>query len=178
MANSQFPALSRAHAVYLRRAEEADLDAVMALERRPGYDAFVGRSSRAEHEENLSSKGCAYLLGFLESEKPFAFAMLRDLDSFHGNLYLQRVAVDAPGQGRGVRFMTAVIDWAFAETRAHRFHLDCFVDNFRARRAYEKLGFSHDGILREAYLASDGTRRDLALLALTRPEWTARRGAD
>ena len=160
----------------LRRAENADLDAVMALERRPGYEALVGRSPRAEHENMLASPRHAYLLGFLESEVPIAFAILRDLDNPHGNLYLQRVAVDAPGQGRGVQFLTAVIDWTFAETSAHRFYLDCFLENSRARRAYEKLGLTHDGILREAYLDSDGKRRDLALMALTRPEWRARRG--
>ena len=159
----------------LRRAEIADLDAIMALERRPGYEALVGRSSRAEHEDRLASPRNAYLLGFLESENPLGFAILRNLDNAHGNLYLQRVAVDAPGRGRGTRFLAAVIDWAFAETQAHRFHLDCFVDNFRARRVYEKLGLTHDGILREAYLAPEGTRRDLALMAITRPEWRARR---
>jgi RimJ/RimL family protein N-acetyltransferase len=177
MANSHFPPASGADAMRLRRAEKADLGAVMALERLPGYEALVGRSSRAEHEEMLASPRHAYWLGFLDTDAPFAFAILRDLDNPHGNLYLQRVAVDAPGKGRGTRFLESVIDRAFAETAAHRFHLDCFLENARARRAYQKLGLTHDGILREAYLASDGTRRDLALMAITRPEWRARRRA-
>ena len=175
MPNSYLSPQSNDSPVSLRRAEAADLESVMALERRPGYEAFVGRSSRGEHEEILASRGCAYLLGFRGSQGPFAFAILRDLENLHGNLYLQRVAVDEPGEGRGSMFLAAVIDWVFAETRAHRFHLDCFLENRRARRAYEKLGFSHDGVLREAYVTPDGARRDLALMALTRPEWTARR---
>jgi len=177
MPNSHFFPTADDKAVTLRRAEKADLGSVMALERLPGYEALVGRSPRADHEEMLSSGRHAYLLGFLDAPAPFAFAMLRDLDNAHGNVYLQRVAVDSPGQGRGTRFLTAVVDWTFAETSAHRFYLDCFLENARARRAYAKLGLTHDGNLREAYLASDGTRRDLALMAITRPEWTARRKA-
>jgi len=174
MANSHFSRFPANDAVTLRRAEKADLDAVMALERLPGYEAVVGRSPRAEHEVLLASPRHAYLLGFLDAATPFAFALLRDLDNAHGNLYLQRVAVDAPGLGRGTRFLAAVIGWAFAETSAHRFHLDCFVENARARRAYQKLGLTHDGILREAYLTPEGKRRDLVLMAITRPEWRAR----
>jgi diamine N-acetyltransferase len=170
MANSQVPH----SAVRLRRADENDLEAILALERGPGYEAYVGRSSPAEHAEMLASPRYVYLVGLEATEPPFAFAILRDPDDPHGNLYLKRVAVDLPGEGRGGRFLSAVLDWAFAETAAHRFHLDCFVENTRAHKAYAKLGFSHDGVLREAYLAPDGRRRDLALMALTRPEWLAR----
>jgi RimJ/RimL family protein N-acetyltransferase len=175
MVNSHFSESPRGGVLTLRRAEIADLDAVMALERRPGYEALVGRSPRAEHEQMLASSRYAYWLGSLGSGRPFAFAMLRDLDNPHGNVYLQRIAVDEPGQGRGTRFLAAVIDRAFAESAAHRFYLDCFVENARARRAYAKLGLTHDGLLREAYLTAEGTRRDLALMAITRPEWRARR---
>ena len=129
-------------AVVLRRASLADLDAVMALERRPGYEAYVGRSPRDEHELMLASPTYAYLLGLDAIATPFAFAILRDLTDAHGNLYLKRIAVDEPGAGRGTAFLAAVIDWAFASTAAHRFYLDCFQENLRARRAYAKLGFS------------------------------------
>ena len=48
----------------------------------------------------------------------------------------------------------------------------------RGRNAlYEKLGFRRDGVLREAYLGTDGRRRDLTLMALLRPEWEARTAA-
>ena len=67
MANSQFFPSPGVAEVTLRRAEKIDLDAVMALERLPGYEALVGRSSRAEHEDRLASPRNAYLLGFLES---------------------------------------------------------------------------------------------------------------
>ncbi len=147
----------------------------MRLERGRGFEAFVGRSGLAEHEEMLASPRYAYFLCVDRAGTPVAFAILRDLDDTHGNLYLKRIAVEPPGQGLGTRFLALLIDWAFANTAAHRFYLDCFADNARAQRSYEKLGFTRDGVLREAYLAPDGQRRDLTLMALTRPEWLARR---
>ena len=155
--------------LHLRRAAPADLDAIMALERGPGFEALVGRSTRAQHEAMMAGPRHVYLIG--ERERPVAFALLRDLDDAHGNVYLQRIAVAEPGRGEGARFLRLAIDWAFAHSAAHRFHLDCFDDNFRAQAMYAKLGFTRDGLLREAYLDAEGRRRTLVLMALTRPEW-------
>ena len=57
---------------------------------------------------------------------------------------------------------------------AELFHLDCFADNARAQRSYEKLGFTRDGVLRKAYRLADGTRADLVMMALLKTEWEAR----
>jgi diamine N-acetyltransferase len=159
----------------LRPARLDDLDAIMNLERGEGYESLVGRSTRREHEDMLAGGRHAYFLG--EREGVEAFAILRDLDHPHGNLYLQRIAVAAPGRGVGALFLSLLIDWAFANTQAHRFYLDCFNDNFRAHAMYGKLGFQRDGLLRQAYLAPDGRRRDLVLMSLLRPEWLAQRRA-
>ena len=117
--------------------------------------------------------GYAYFLAEQEGE-PVGFAVLRDLDERFGNLYLQRIVVVRPGEGIGAALLSQVIDWAYAYTPAHRFYLDCFVENARAQAMYRKLGFTRDGVLREAYVDADGRRRDLALMALTRGEWSAR----
>lgn len=159
----------------LRRAAAADLEAIMSIERGPGFEAFVSRSSLARHEAMLASGDFAYFVGTDASGAVVAFAILRDLEDPHGNLYLQRVAVREPGEGVGVAFLRELVDWAFRETSAHRFWLSCFADNSRARRAYEKLGFTRDGVLREAYRAPDGRRLDLTMMALLRGEWEERR---
>ena len=157
----------------VRRAVEADIPILMAIERQPGFEAYVARSDAGEHRERLTSPRYAYFLGKLEGES-VGFAMLRDLEEPHGNLYLQRIAVIRPGEGLGAALLAEVVDWAFAHTRAHRVYLDCFVENARAQAMYAKLGFTRDGVLREAYLDADGRRRDLALMALTRGEWRGR----
>ena len=115
----------------------------------------------------------AYLIGESGGEV-VAFAILRDLNDPHGNRYLKRVAVARPDQGVGGAFLERVADWTFDRAGAHRFWLDCFSHNARAQRVYEKLGFTRDGVLREAYLGADGVRRDLTMMALTRPQWVER----
>ena len=154
----------------LRPAALSDLDAIMAIERAPGYAERVGRSSRAEHEAMLAGPRHAYFVG--EREGVEAFAILRDLDDFSGNVYLKRIAA-IPQRGAGGALLRLLLDWTFAHTPTHRFYLDCFDDNARAQAFYGKLGFTRDGVLREAYLGPDGRRRDLVLMALTRPEWDA-----
>ena len=157
----------------LRAAAAGDLDAIMAIERSPGFERWVGCSDAGEHRAMMDDANFAYLVGEAGGEV-IAFAILRDLDDPHGNLYLKRVAVARPDQGVGGAFLKRVVDWAFNSVAAHRFWLDCFSHNARAQRVYEKLGFTCDGVLREAYLGVDGVRRDLTMMALTRPQWAER----
>ncbi len=157
----------------LRAAAAGDLDAIMAIERTPGFERWVGRSSAEEHRAMMNDANYAYLVGEAD-DAVVAFAILRDLGDLHGNRYLKRVAVERPGEGVGGAFLARVVDWAFDRVGAHRFWLDCFSHNARAQRVYEKLGFTRDGVLREAYLGADGVRRDLTMMALTRPQWVER----
>ena len=142
----------------------------MRIERAPGFEAYVGRSSRAEHEEMLVSPRHIYFVGLDGRDEIVAFAILGDIDA-HGNIWLKRIAVARPGGGIGSSFLGQVVDWAFSQPRAYRFYLDCFVENARARGLYEKLGFTRDGVLRQAYVGADGVRHNLTLMALLRPEW-------
>jgi len=158
----------------LRAAFAGDLEAIMAIERAPGFERWVGRSSAPEHRAMMVDADTAYLIGEASGEI-VAFAILRGFNDPHGNRYLKRVAVARPDQGVGFAFLVRVVDWIFERAGAHRLWLDCFSYNARAQRVYEKLGFSRDGVLREAYLAADGSRRDLTMMALTRPQWAARR---
>ena len=123
----------------------------------------------------LAAPGFAYRLGLAPDGQALAFAILSGLGDPHGDLYLKRIAVVRPGEGIGTAFLARVLDEAFETLGAWRFHLDCFAGNLRAQRAYAKLGFSRDGVLRQAYRLPDGTRTDLVLMALLNPEWAARK---
>jgi RimJ/RimL family protein N-acetyltransferase len=163
--------------VAMRRAGPADIPAVMAIERAPGFEAYVGRSEEADHRAMMASPGVAYRLGISPDGEPLAFAILSGLGDRYGNLYLKRVATRRPGEGIGTAFLTQVIDEAFGPLGAWRFFLDCFADNVRAQRAYATLGLSRDGLLRQAYQRPDGARADLILMAVLKPEWEAKRAA-
>ncbi|HZZ24576.1 MAG TPA: GNAT family protein [Roseiarcus sp.] len=159
----------------LRAAALADIDVMMAIERSPEYELYVARSEEEEHRAMLSSPSHAYRVGVGESGAVEAFAILRGLGDPHANLYLKRVAVARPGQGLGTALLSLVLDEAFGSLGAERFYLDCFADNARAQRSYEKLGFTRDGVLRQAYRLANGRRSDLIMMAILRSEWESRR---
>jgi ribosomal protein S18 acetylase RimI-like enzyme len=158
----------------LRSALLADIGAMMAIERSPGYELYVARSEEEEHRAMLSSPAHAYRLGVGESGAIEAFAILRGLGDPQLNLYLKRIAVAHPGLGVGTAFLGLVLDEAFQRLGAERFHLDCFADNVRAQRSYEKLGFTRGGVMRKAYRLDNGTRTDLVMMAILKSEWETR----
>jgi ribosomal protein S18 acetylase RimI-like enzyme len=163
-----------ASALILRPAAQADIPAVMAIERTPGFEFRVGRSDEADHRAMFDSPTHAYRLGIRAQRSIEAFAILRGLGDAHRNLYLKRVAVARPGHGIGTAFLGLVLEEAFGPLGAERLYLDCFADNAWAQAAYAKLGFTRDGMLRKAYRKSDGTRADLVLMTLLKEEWEAR----
>ena len=160
--------------IALTRATVLDIPFVMAAELRPGYELFVGHWTEPQHREVLDDPGSIYLLGAQNGKAFQGFAMLRDLNEANGNVYLKRIAVMDAGRGFGQAFLAAVVDWVFAETKAHRFWLEVVEDNMRARHVYAKLGFTDEGRERETYRRADGTRGSHCLMSILRPEWDAR----
>lgn len=162
--------------IYLRRATDADLARIMEIERTPGYETVVGRSSAEFHARALVDPDYAYLVAADEAGAIGGFAILRDLGNIMGNTCLKRIAVADPGKGLGRRLLSGVIGWVFTETATHRFWLDHIIGNDRARRVYEACGLTREGVMREAYALPDGQRVDLALMSLLRTEWAAKSG--
>jgi RimJ/RimL family protein N-acetyltransferase len=158
----------------LRPALLADIGGIMAIERSPNYERYVARSEEEEHRAMLTLPSHAYRVGVGQSGEIQAFAVLRGIGDPQLNLYLKRIAVVRPGEGLGTAFLSLVLDEAFRSIGAERFHLDCFADNLRAQRSYEKLGFTRDGVMRQAYRLADGTRADLVMMAILKSEWEGR----
>ena len=147
----------------------------MAIERKPGFEEFVGRSSAGFHARVIVDPDYAYLVGLDDNGAIGGFAIIRDLTQAQGNTCLKRIAVAQPGRGFGKWLLASVIDWVFESTPTHRFWLDHIVTNTRARHVYERNGFVGEGVFRQAYVMPDGARIDLAVMSLLRPEWQARR---
>lgn len=162
-------------ALRLERAGEADLPFVMAAERGPGFEAFVGRWERARHEQALCDGRHAYFVA-RENRRPVGFAMLRDWGSPERVACLKRIAVAEPGLGHGRRIVALAADALFGETDAHRFWLGVFPENERAQRAYRAVGFQPEGIARGSAFFG-GIHRDELVMSLLRPEWQAMREA-
>lgn len=80
--------------------------------------------------------------------------------------------LDAGFEGRGLvtRAVTAVLDHAFGPLGLHRVALQTTTDNKRSRSVAQRLGFTQEGVLREA-AAFPHERRDLMVYGLLAREW-------
>ena len=78
--------------------------------------------------------------------------------------------LDEEHQGRGLMTLAvrAMIDHAFGEWRLHRVEIQTAVDNQRSRAVAERLGFTQEGVLREAELIGD-RYHDLVVYGLLAP---------
>jgi aminoglycoside 6'-N-acetyltransferase len=70
------------------------------------------------------------------------------------------------GQGLGVDAVRSVARYLIEERGHHRITIDPAVDNTRAIRCYEKVGFERVGVMRRAWRNPEGEWRDLLLMEL------------
>ena len=83
------------------------------------------------------------------------------------------------GEGVMTAAVGALIDHAFSAWDLHRIAIEAAVENRRSRAIPERLGFSEEGVLREAELVGERFL-DAVLYSLLAPEWEGApgRGAD
>jgi len=78
------------------------------------------------------------------------------------------------GQGYGTDALRVVLRYAFHELSLERVGLNVNANNARAIRAYEKVGFHHEGAMRHALLR-DGEWQDRIIMGILYEEWDAER---
>jgi diamine N-acetyltransferase len=160
----------------LRPAVPTDIPAILALERSAPALRFVGQWSMERHQATLASPDARYYVCASPSAVLDAYAILRGLSESSRAIELKRIVVARPEQGLGRRILVELIRTAFEELNAHRFFLDVYDDNSRARHLYESLGFVYEGILREA-ACRDGAYVNLHLMSILADEYTKRKAA-
>lgn len=69
------------------------------------------------------------------------------------------------GRGIGTEALSLAVDFGFRHRNLQRIALKVFADNPRAIRAYEKVGFQREGLLRRAVFI-DGAWRDEVVMAM------------
>ncbi|MEO7908492.1 MAG: GNAT family protein [Roseiflexaceae bacterium] len=126
--------------------------------------------------EGYSRSNTGYLFGMrlLDDNELLGFVELNDIFWPHRHSWVSIAIGDAAkqGQGYGTEALGLALQFAFQELNLHRVQLTVFSYNQRAIALYEKLGFQREGIFRE-HLERDGTRFDMYLYGMLRPEWLA-----
>jgi len=155
--------------ITLRPADASDIPFIMACERRPEYEHFVGRWVEEKHRAVMADKEFRYLVAS-DASGPLGFAILHETWLRPQNLYLKRVAVHDAGKGHGKRILAALTDFVFAETPTHRFWLEVIEANPRARHVYRSLGWAEEGIVREGF-EDNGARGSFVQMSILKSEW-------
>jgi RimJ/RimL family protein N-acetyltransferase len=158
----------------LRPATLNDIPFILDLERLPESTQFVGQWSEDRHRATLMSPDARYFVSEAETGQFRAFAILRGMAETSGSIELKRLVVHPPGQGLGRQILAELIGFAFDQFHAHRFFLDVFDDNLRARHLYQSFCFVEEGLLREAALRN-GQYCSLRLMSLLDREYAARK---
>jgi len=162
--------------VTLRAATRDDLDRIMALERRADMQTYIFESPRVAHEAALSNPDFSYLIietGPSLSHAWAGFCILSELSSGSSKATLKRLALERAGHGVGTLAVKAIQRHVFERLEKHRLALDCYADNARAVRLYEKTGFQREGVLRDASVKRDGQRMSLVLFSMLKHEYRA-----
>jgi RimJ/RimL family protein N-acetyltransferase len=159
----------------IEQAGEAEIEAMRRIEASPGYETLVGRWPAERHRAEMAKGSSRYFVLRGADGAVAGFALVQGFGDEDGKRHLKRIAVAEPGRGAGARLLRAVVDEVFADPGANRFDLDVFLDNERARRAYEKAGFREEGVLREWHRHPDGRFSDVRLMSLLRREWRDQR---
>jgi RimJ/RimL family protein N-acetyltransferase len=79
------------------------------------------------------------------------------------------------GKGYGTDLLNIILRYAFTEVNLKRVTLNVFEYNPRAIRAYEKVGFRHEGRQRKV-LNKEGKRWDMLFMGILREEWMDKNG--
>lgn len=75
-------------------------------------------------------------------------------------------------QGYGSEVMTLLLRHGFGTLNLNRIYLRVYAENKRAIRAYEKVGFVHEGRMRQA-VYKNGCYNDVLYMSVLREEWDA-----
>ena len=156
--------------MHLRLATPADVPAIIALERTPVAREFVGQWSEDRHRATLTGGDARYYVSQTEWGELQAYAILRGINEDSRAIELKRIVVAVPERGLGRRMLKELMRIAFHELGAHRFFLDVYDDNARARHLYESLGFQYEGVMRDA-ARREGQWCNLRLMSILESEY-------
>ena len=92
----------------------------------------------------------------------------------NGHFGIQIGEVEAWGQGYGGEAVGLLLDFLFDQVNLHRVEMHVYEYNAKAIRCYEKLGFVHEGVERQAHFV-DGQYCDALRMAILDREWRERR---
>jgi RimJ/RimL family protein N-acetyltransferase len=158
--------------LFVRWFNDADVLRNLAM-RAPMSDA----AEEAWFDRMLAAQGSTdyhFVICLLADARPIGTIGLHRLDLLNGTAEFG-IAIGEKSEwnkGHGTDALRAICDFGFGALRLERIGLEVYAGNDRARRSYEKAGFTHEATLRRAHFTR-GEHIDVHVMSLVRDEWTA-----
>lgn len=169
--------------ILLRPVRENELDAYFGLLQEPEAMRLTGTQERFTKE---STSAWLQKIGRVHEDRVDLMIALKETDELIGEVVLNeidpvnrcaniRIMVSGrhSDRGYGSEAMRLMLRHGFEDLNLHRIELGVYAFNPRAVHVYEKLGFSREGVKRDA-LYFDGRFHDMILMALLEEEFRAR----
>lgn len=130
-----------------------------------GEEAFIAKASSSEHDVVL----CIMVK---ESDTFIGVTGLHQIDfkNRHATFGITIGETSEWGKGYGTEATVLMVQYAFETLNLNRVRLLVFENNLHGRRAYERVGFKQEGVLRQEHF-HDGRYWDTITMALLRDEW-------
>jgi len=174
----------RGRSVYLRAPEREDVPLFVRWMNHARMTRLITRRaplSQPEEErwfegmiERQGHEAWTFVFCLLEDERPLGTCGLFEIDRNNGSAGLG-ISIGDPsdwGRGWGTDAVDALVDFGFGALRLERIWLDVYDFNDRARRSYDKSGFTLEGTMRHAFYQR-GRYVDTLRMAILRDEWAA-----
>ena len=150
----------------LRRANEADLKYIIALEYDPENLKFIVPFDEDFHSEVIrsdNSEKMDVIIEEIETETRVGYFLLQGLNTHE--IEWTHVIVGKKGLGYGRESLNLLMKWSFEIKKFHRGWLDCKDYNKVAIRLYESSGLKREGLLRETLL-TNGVYENLIIFGI------------
>ena len=125
-------------------ATPADIDAIMACERRPGYEATVGRWSREEHLAGMADPTHRYFVARRADGAIAGFIMLQDVAIEADSILVRRIAVAEQRRGHGRQLLGHALHVIFNELGARSARLGVRAYNASGIALYSSFGMREE----------------------------------
>ena len=178
------PPIIRGDHVFLRPSERADLPLFVrwfndaeVLRNLAMHAPMSAAGEAAWFDRMLAAQGSTdyhFVICLLTDGRPIGTTGLHGIDLHNGSAEFGIAIGEKAGwsKGFGTDALRAICDFGFGELRLERISLQVYAGNDRARRSYEKAGFTHEATLRRAHF-SRGEYHDAHVMSMLRGEWSA-----
>lgn len=149
---------------------------VMRYWNSPAWTAIGQARETIERDADAFRKGEALSLGIetLGNAQLIGHCMLFNISATHRRAELgYALAPLAWGKGYMGEALQELVAYGFAQLNLHRIEAEIDPLNAASRKTLERLGFRHEGLLRERWIVN-GKSSDGAVYGLLRPDWQAR----